>query len=80
MAIKKDYIHSYQLLEVPPSDEQPFHIMLITIYANQAEYDLREKHFEELIKEKGDLKLMNEKQPGDFRKILFHKDKVRHWN
>lgn len=80
MAIKKGYIHSFQLLETPHSEDAPFQIMLITTYLNKEQYDLREDHFTELIEEKGDLNLMNEKKPGEFRKILFNKEKVRHWN
>ena len=80
MAIKKSYIHSYQLLEVPHSPEAPFHIMLITTYANAQQYAKSEDHFSELIREKGPLRLMNEKKPGDFRKILFSKEMVRHRN
>lgn len=80
MAIKKDYIHSYQLLETPKNDAEPFQIMLITTYKNKTQYDLREDHFQELIKEKGGLKLLNDKKPAEFRKSLFSKDMVRHWN
>lgn len=79
MAIKKEYIHSYQILEVPYSEEEPFHLMLITTYLNNQQYEQREKHFTELIKEKGALKLMNDKDPGEFRKNLFNKEKIRHW-
>ncbi|KAA3638014.1 MAG: hypothetical protein DWQ02_05725 [Bacteroidetes bacterium] len=79
MAVNKGYIDSYQVLETPFSETEPFHLMLITTYANEAQYDLREDHFGELIKERGDLKLLNEKKPGEFRKVLFGKDMVRHW-
>ena len=80
MALEKDYIDSYQLLETPYSEEAPFHLMLITTYDSQEQYDLREDHFGELIKEKGELQLMNEKKPGEFRKTLFGKDLVKHWD
>lgn len=79
-AIAKKYIHSYQLLETPKSDEAPFQIMLITTYQNKAQYDQREDHFQELIKESGGLKLLNDKKPGEFRKSLFSKNMVKHWN
>ena len=80
MAIKKEYIHSFQILEVPISEGEPFQLMLITTYMNEEQYKLREDHFTELIKEKGALKLMNDKEPADFRKTLFSKEMVRHWN
>lgn len=80
MAIKKKYIHSFQILEVPISPGDPFQLMLITTYMNEKQYKLREDHFSELIKEKGELKLMNDKEPADFRKTLFSKEMVRHLN
>lgn len=79
MALENDYIDSFQILETPFTEEEPFQLMLITTYANKEQYDLREDHFGELIKEIGALKLLNEKKPGDFRKTLFSKEKVRHW-
>lgn len=79
MAIEKEYILSYQLLETPSTESEPFHLMLITTYANKVQYDLRETHFRELIKEKGELRLMNNKQPAEFRKTMFSKEMVRHW-
>ncbi|TJY36434.1 hypothetical protein [Pontimicrobium aquaticum] len=79
-AMKKNYIHSYQLLETQKSDEAPFQLMLVTTYLNKVQYDQREDHFQELIKESGGLKLLNDKKPTEFRKSLFSKDMVRHWN
>ena len=79
MALKKEFIHSYQFLEVPPSEDAPFHLMFITTYLNEEQYKLREDHFAELIEERGPLKLLNDKKPEEFRKSLFAKEKVRHW-
>jgi len=79
MAIEKGYIHSFQILETFFSEGEPFQLMLITTYTNKKQYDLREDHFRELIKEKGELNLMNEKKPDEFRKTLFRKEMVRHW-
>ncbi|MEL6252985.1 MAG: hypothetical protein AAFR87_13305 [Bacteroidota bacterium] len=75
-AIEKGYIHSFQFLEVEPTDEAPFHIILITNYGNEAQYVKREEHFSELIEAWGDLRLLNEKKPGEFRKILFGKERA----
>lgn len=80
MAIKKGYIHSYQFLESPIGEGEPFQFIFVTTYLNKEQYDLREKHFSALIKERGQLKLMNDKQPDAFRKSLFTKEEVRHWN
>ncbi|WP_347173666.1 hypothetical protein [Polaribacter uvawellassae] len=74
MAIKKSYIDSYQLLETTPNKEAPFSFMLITTYKNKTQFEAREKHFDELIKEKGKLELLNNKKPGEFRKTIFWKD------
>ncbi|GAA3606558.1 hypothetical protein Q4Q39_11090 [Flavivirga amylovorans] len=79
MAIKKKYIHSFQILETPANEDAPFHLMLITTYLNEEQYKLREDHFSELIKEKGKLELLNDKKPGAFRKTLFSKEKTLHW-
>lgn len=78
-ALENDYIHSFQILETPFTEEEPFQLMLITTYANKEQYDLREDHFNALIREAGALKLMNEKKPGEFRKTLFSKENVGHW-
>jgi len=78
MAVKEKYIHSYQFLEVPASEEAPFHLILITTYKNQKQYKKREDRFAKLIKEKGSLSLLNDKKPNDFRKVLFNKEGVKH--
>lgn len=80
MAMEKGYIDSYQILELQPEEGLPFQLMLITTYPNQSKFDLREKHFQELIKEKGPLNLLNDKKPSDFRKSFYTAEKVRHWN
>ncbi|MEO1054301.1 MAG: hypothetical protein AAFX87_26930 [Bacteroidota bacterium] len=72
-AVKKGYIGDYQLLKVESTDDAPFHLMLVTTYANKAQFDQREPHFQELIQAKGELKLLNGKKPGDFRKVIFAK-------
>ena len=74
MAVQKNYIDSYQLLETKPTKEAPFSFMLITTYKNKKQFAKREKHFQELIKAKGALKLLNSKKPGEFRKVIFGKD------
>ena len=74
MAMKKNYIDSYQLLETKPTKDAPFSFMLITTYKDKAQFDQREPHFQELIKAKGKLKLLNNKKPAEFRKTIFGKD------
>ena len=80
MAISRGYIHSFDVLETPASADAPFELILITTYKNKEQYDAREEHFRELIDEKGELDLMNDKKPGEFRKTLFNKEDVTHWH
>ncbi len=79
-ALQKGHILSYQFLETPSTKENPFNFMLITTYANQQQYDKREEHFAALIKAQNGLKLLNTKKPGEFRKVIFGKDPVKHLN
>lgn len=72
-ALSKGFIHSYQLLETPIGEGEPFELILITTYKNQLEYERAEERFDVLISEKGALRLMNEKKPGEFRKVLFNR-------
>ncbi|MEM9362435.1 MAG: hypothetical protein AAGA43_07370 [Bacteroidota bacterium] len=79
MALERDYIHSYDVLETSLSEDAPFELILVTTYKNEAQYRAREEHFRELIDEKGELDLMNDKKPGEFRKTLFNKENVTYW-
>ena len=74
MAQDKGYIQSYQFLKTEYTEEAPFHLMLVTTYANEKQYEIRELHFAEVIKEKGSLELMNNKKPDEFRRTLFSKE------
>lgn len=78
LAIDKNYIDSYQLLETPYSEEAPFHLILITTYKDEDQYKLSEERFDQLIEQKGPLKLLNNKKPGEFRKVIFNKEQVKH--
>ncbi len=77
-AMKKGYIHSFQLMEMEATPEASYHLILITTYSNKLQYDEREAHFDEIITAGNGLKLLNDKAPGDFRKVLYGKDAVRH--
>ncbi|WP_245925555.1 hypothetical protein [Algibacter marinivivus] len=79
-AIEKGYIDSYQLLETQPTEETPYSFMLITTYKSKLQYHASEANFNMLIEASDGLKLMNEKQPGDFRKVILHNDAVKHLN
>lgn len=79
IALKKDYIHSFQILETTSSPETPYNFILITTYANKTQYDERETHFNAIIKNQKGLKLLNTKQPNNFRKVIIRKDVIKHW-
>lgn len=76
-ALEKGYITDYKLVETVSTEEAPFDFILMTTYANQKDFDLAEERFQVLIKEKGELQLLNEKKPGEFRKVIFYKDAAR---
>lgn len=78
MAVKRNYIHSFQFLETKPTKEAPFSFILITTYKNKGQFSKREEHFQELIKEKGALSLLNKKKPNEFRKVIYYKEPVTH--
>ncbi len=77
MAVERGYIDSYLLLETPYSPEAPFHLMLVTTYKNQKQYKNREENFSGLIEEIGELKLLNQKDPKEFRNTLYTKEEVK---
>lgn len=79
-ALEMGYIYAYEILETIPNNEAPFHLILVTTYANSNAYEKREDHFGKLIEENGELKLLNGKKPSEFRKTRFSKEMVRHWN
>ena len=71
-------LHASTQQTTPVSEDNKIGIILMTTYANQTQYEKREPHFEELIKEKGALNLMNDLKPNEFRKIVFSKENVIH--
>ncbi|MCH4822078.1 hypothetical protein ML462_02745 [Gramella lutea] len=78
IALDKGYIYSFQMLKTEATEDYPISFILITTYTNHPEFELREKHFSEVMKIKGDLELLNDKKPAEFRKTLFSKEKSIH--
>ncbi len=78
LAVKKGYIVDYEFYQVERTEETPYDMILITVYGNKDQSDAREENFAELIELKGDLRLLNEKQPGEFRKLLTGHDRAVH--
>ncbi len=70
LAVEKGYISDYEFMQVDRTEETPYDIILITIYSNKEQAALREDNFAELIEIKGSLRLLNDKQPSEFRKLL----------
>ena len=77
-AVEGGYIHSYQMLQTEHTPDAPYHLILITTYANKEQYESREDHFNALIAASGGLKLLNDKKPTAFRKVVGGKDNVKH--
>jgi len=80
ISLERGLIESFQILEIPYSDEEPFHIVHIITFKNKEIYDNREEPFYALVKELGDLRLLNDKKPDEFRKVLFTKRNIKHLN
>lgn len=78
LAKAEGYIDSYQMHEVAYTEESPFHLILITTYADKGQFEQREKNFDKLIAMRGDLKLLNDKRPEEFRKFVFGADSAEH--
>lgn len=70
-ALKKGYIHSFELIEVVAGERNGFDLILITRYENRTQFDKSEENFQALIKQQGSLKLLNDLKPGDFRESVF---------
>ncbi len=80
MALERGLIESFQMLETPYSGEEPFHIVLITTFKNKEIYDNREEPYFALVKEMGPMRLLNDKKPDEFMKVLFTKRGIKHLN
>lgn len=76
IALEKEYIHSFKLLETEADERYPFSFILITTYSNNEQFEKREEHFSEVMKIKGGLELLNDKKPDEFRKTVFSKEKA----
>ncbi len=76
-ALKREYISDFSLFEIPYSQELPAHLVLLTEFKDQEQYDAVEENFKILFEERGERKLLNEKQPGEFRKTVISKVSVR---
>jgi hypothetical protein len=75
VAVKKKYIKSYQLLTVKADTTHGFDLILMTEYADSAQFKLAEERFDKIIKEVNPAgpRLLNTLKPSDFRTILFFK-------
>jgi thiol-disulfide isomerase/thioredoxin len=72
-AIKKGYIHSYELIVSKADEKSGFDIILITRFADIENFNKVEENFQEIMKEVRDgseVKLKNELKPDDFRENI----------
>jgi hypothetical protein len=74
-ALQKKYISAYRLLTTNADSMGNFDIMLITEYADRAQFQLSEQRFNQIIKtvRPDGPKLLNDLKPDDFRKHVFTK-------
>lgn len=79
-AIEKGFIDTYQILQTVPTKKTPFSFILITTYTNKEQYAASETNFRKIIEESNGLKLLNDKKPSEFRKVVLHNGNVKHLN
>ncbi|MEM6641925.1 MAG: hypothetical protein AAF616_03005 [Bacteroidota bacterium] len=78
MALQEGYIHSYQMIPIAPDSAMSIDLILITTYKNQAQFAEREERFQILIERLSGKKLLNDKQPQEFRKVLYNQISKEH--
>lgn len=72
-AVNKGYIDSFMLINVPATSQAPFDLMLITTYQDNAQFEMRENNFAELMSGSEGPKLLNNVLPEQFRTMVFNK-------
>ncbi len=77
IAVDKGYIDSFQLLKLDENSDQGYHLMLVTNYESEQQYNNREEYFQEIIEENGQPKLLNEKRPNEFRRTVNNLERIQ---
>lgn len=80
-ALKRNFIHSFEIIETPADADSDFDIILITRYENEAQFKASEANFEPILKEMrptGPL-LKNNTRPEEFRKSVSIKTGTSHF-
>ncbi|OKY25840.1 hypothetical protein [Thalassotalea sp. PP2-459] len=72
-AMNKGFIDSFMLIKVPATPQAPFHLMLITTYRNNEQFESREKNFSQLMSGSTGPMLLNNVPPEQFRTMIFNK-------
>ncbi len=70
-ALEKGIIHSFEFVVVKSNEKADFDIILITRYKDQAQFEKSEANFRPFLEAHGNVKLLNETKPDDFRKSVF---------
>ncbi len=75
IALKRNIIQSYQLVEVTPDSLNNFDLILVTTYKDSAQYLKSEENFAPILKEARPTgpALLNQLKPADFRQNVFFK-------
>jgi len=77
IALKKGFIHSYELLISETDSVTNFDVILITRYKSEEQFNQGEERFQKIIRERnqkyGGIRLLNELKPTQFRVNVSHK-------
>lgn len=72
-ALAKGIIHSYEFVEAKANEKADFDFVTITRFEDQAQFEKAEENFGKLIEMRGDMKLLNDLKPEEFREVVFVK-------
>jgi hypothetical protein len=76
-AVDQNIITSYEFIRTERTEDYPIDIILITTYKDENQFQKREENFGKIM-EGRELNLLNEFEPGEFRKTIFVKEKSTH--
>lgn len=71
-AVKQSYIKGFSVLQT--GNKAEYDLALVTVYASEKQFSQREANFQKLIDARGELALLNDKKPADFRKVVGEAD------
>jgi hypothetical protein len=73
-ALARGYIAGYRLLRTQADSAGDFDLILMTEYADSAQFQLREAHFQEIIQAAPPTRLPQGRKPAEFRRLVLYKE------